>query len=82
MRGIIVGAVFALLLASVTAPTAAAQDASLEQCQALKDRIERYTALRRKGGSTRQMEGWKKQLRSAEEQFRDKDCRAYRRELR
>ena len=82
MKGVIAGVVFALLLAPVTAPPADAQDASLEQCQALKDRIERYTALRRKGGSASKMEGWKKQLRRAEEKFREQGCRAYRRELR
>lgn len=82
MRGIMGGVVFALLLAPVMAPTADAQEASLEQCQALKDRIERYTALRRKGGSAARMEGWRKQLRSAEEKFSEKGCRAYRRELR
>ena len=81
MRGIIAGTVCALLLAAAT-PPAGARDASLEQCQALKDRIERYTALRRKGGSTSKMEGWRKQLRSAEEKFREKGCHAYRRELR
>ncbi len=82
MRGVIVGFVFTLLLAPVMAPPAVAQDASLEQCQALKDRIERYTALRRKGGSTSKMESWRKQLRRAEEKFREQRCRAHRRELR
>lgn len=82
MRGIIAGTVFTLLLVQVTALPAGAQDGSLEQCQALKDRVERYTALRRKGSSASKMEGWKKQLRSAEEKFREKGCRAYRRELR
>ena len=82
MRGIIAGALFTLLLASVVVQPVAAQEASLEQCQALNDRIERYTALRRKGGSASKMEGWKKQLRKAEEKFREKGCRAYRRELR
>lgn len=81
MRGIIAGTLFTLLLAPAAVPPTAAQDASLEQCQSLNDRIERYTALRRKGGSASKMEGWKKQLRRAEEKFREKGCRAYRREL-
>lgn len=83
MRGRIriAGAIFTLLLAPGMAAPTGAQEASLAQCQALKDRIERYTAQRRKGGSARQMEGWKEQLRRAEAQFEEKDCRAYRREL-
>ena len=81
MRGAIVGALLVLLLAPVAAPLAGEED-ELKQCQALQDRIKRYTALRRKGGSTSKMEGWRKQLRSAEEKFREQGCRAYRRELR
>lgn len=82
MKRIVVSIALALLLAPVTARATGAEEASLAQCQALKDRIERYTALRRKGGSAARMEGWRKQLRSAEEKFSEKGCRAYRRELR
>jgi len=81
MRVTIAGLLVALLLAPGMAPTAAAQEASLEQCQALKDRVRRYTALRRLGGTARQMESWREQLRRAETAFREKGCRAYRREL-
>jgi len=81
MRGTISGVLVALLLAPGMAPTAGAQEASLEQCQALKDRIHRYTALRRLGGTARQMESWREQLRKAEAKFSEKGCRAYRRKL-
>jgi len=82
MREAIAGAMLALLLAFGGAlPAAAEEEASLEQCQALANRIHRYTALRRLGGTARQMEGWREQLRRAETAFREKDCRAYRREL-
>ena len=81
MRKTITGVMFALLLApGMTAP-AGAQEASLAQCQALKDRVERYTAQRRSGGTASRMQGWKEQLRKAEAQFGEKGCRAYRREL-
>tara|TARA_B100001540_G_scaffold296839_1_gene298888 strand:- start:8381 stop:8629 length:249 start_codon:yes stop_codon:yes gene_type:complete len=76
------GLAVGLALALAAASPASAQEASLQQCQSLKERIERYTALRRKGGSASRMEGWKKQLRKAEARFRELDCRAYGRELR
>jgi hypothetical protein len=81
MRRTIAGVTLTLLLAPGMASPVGAQEASLAQCQALKDRIDRYTALRRHGGTASQMEGWKKQLRRAEATFREKECRAYRREL-
>jgi len=81
MREAIAGAMLALLLAFGGALPAAEEEASLEQCQALADRVHRYTALRRLGGSARQMESWREQLRKAERAFREKGCRAYRREL-
>ena len=81
MKKTITGVMLTLLLApGMTAP-AGAQEASLAQCQALKDRVERYTALRRKGGSGSRMESWRKQLREAEATFGERGCRAYRREL-
>ena len=81
MRERIASVILALLLAPGMAMSAGAQEASLAQCQALKDRIERYTAQRRKGGSASQMGNWRKKLRAAEEQFGEKGCREYRREL-
>jgi hypothetical protein len=70
-----------MLLAPGSAPPGRAQEASLAQCQALQDRMARYTALRRKGGSASQMESWRNQLRKAEAKFSEKGCRGYRREL-
>jgi len=71
-----------LALSALTAVPADAGEASLEECRALKDRIDRYTSLRRMGGSASQMNGWKKQLRKYEARFRDLDCSEFRRELR
>lgn len=71
-----------LLLALAIATPAIAQSVTPAKCQSIKDRIERYTALRRKGGSANQMQQWKAQLRASEEQFRRQDCKDYRRKLR
>lgn len=74
----------ALLLALlITTPAAAKpeQTPALAKCQATKDRIERYTSQRRKGGSASQMQQWKEQLRASEEQFRRLECKDYRRKL-
>ncbi|MDZ7784230.1 MAG: hypothetical protein U5K56_15265 [Halioglobus sp.] len=71
-----------LALSALTTAPAVAGEASLEECRALKERIDHYTSLRRMGGSASQMNEWKKQRRRAEKQFRDKGCNDYRRELR
>lgn len=82
MRILIAHTVAALLLPLADPSPAAAQTASLERCQDLRDRIERYGDLRRKGGPGGQMDRWKRALREAEAEFRDKGCEAYRHELR
>lgn len=74
-------AVAVLLLTLMIATPAAAETANVAKCQAIKDRIERYTSLRRKGGSASQMQAWKEQLRSSDEQFRRLECRDHRRKL-
>jgi len=81
MNTLTTGAAAVLLLALGIPPPAISQTAALEKCQALKDRIEQYTGLRRAGGSARQMETWKKPLRRSEEQFHEHKCRKYGRKL-
>jgi hypothetical protein len=81
MNKIATGAAAILLLAIGIPPAANSQTASLEKCQALKDRIENYTRLRRAGGSAHQMETWKEQLRRCEDRFHEYGCRKYRRKL-
>lgn len=74
-----------LLLSLLVAPPLAAKpspSAQVTKCQALKDRVERYTVQRRRGGSASQMQQWKDQLRAAEEQFSRLECRDVRRKLR
>ena len=65
----------------VAEPAKTAKTATLAKCQTLKDRTERYTALRRKGGNAIQMQQWKEQLRASEEQFRRLECKSLRRKL-
>ena len=74
------GAIF-MLVFMVAAPVAA-KTATVDKCQTVKDRIERYTVMRRKGGSAIQMQKWKDQLRATEEQFRRLECKDHRRKLR
>ena len=70
-----------LLTAAVVLP-AGAQTASLAQCQQLRERIDHYTDLRRKGGNASAMARWKKKLRGYEADFRRFDCIDYGSELR
>lgn len=74
-------AVAILLLALMTAGPAHAETATIAKCQTLKDRIERYTSMRRKGGSASQMQQWKEQIRASEQQFRRFECKDHRRKL-
>ena len=52
-----------------------AQNLSLNSCQELKNNIERYEGLRKKGGSNNQMKHWRKQGRENEEKFKHFSCR-------
>ncbi len=54
---------------------------TLKECQKIKDRIERYTNLRRAGGSGRQMSGWQKKRNYYKEQYSEKDCMRHRNHL-
>ena len=82
MRAGIAGVLLALTLSIDGLVPPGAWGAPPEDCQALKDKVDHYTALRRRGGSASEMEGWKKQLRKASAEFRREGCREYLRELR
>jgi hypothetical protein len=66
-----------LAFTAIAAVPAQAQTESVQQCQALKDRIDHYNRLRRGGGSASQMEGWKMQRRKNETKFRRAECGRY-----
>jgi hypothetical protein len=73
-------AVIALLGPSGALPAQATL--SLEACQRLQAKIERYESLRRAGGSHEQMQAWKRSRNAARQAFIDGGCRRFRYELR
>jgi hypothetical protein len=64
-----------------TAAYAGHERGTLKQCQKIKDRIEKYTNLRRAGGTGRQMNGWQKKRNYYKEQYAEKDCMRHRNHL-
>jgi len=70
-----------LLSVSLFSSICFAQQASLVQCQSLKQSIEKYQHLRRKGGKATVMERWKDRLRYNTAQFRASQCQKYKRQL-
>lgn len=70
-----------LLLALLPGPQAAAGEASLAQCQRLKDRVEHYTVKRRGGGSNSQMRAWKRARQESQAEFKRYRCKRYSRQL-
>ena len=63
------------------AHSASAQEISLSDCQNLKDRIEQYDALRKRGASAQQMESWKRSREDLKDKFRRNHCRKWGSEL-
>lgn len=59
----------------------AASDPNLGQCQHIKNQIERYTNLKRKGGSKNQMQHWQKSRNEYKKQYADQGCRSIRHKL-
>ena len=58
-----------------------AKDSELARCQKLQKEIEKYTELRRAGGSGSQMDAWKRARREKEKALRNASCRDYSWEL-
>ena len=63
-----------LISALLCVPVAGGEEASLEQCQRLKERIGKYSELRRGGGSGAKMAAWKRSRSEAEASYRDYNC--------
>jgi hypothetical protein len=64
-----------ILTAALSCPGGAhARDGSPEQCRRLQERIERYTELRRSGGTAAQMASWRRSRSEAEAAYRDYNC--------
>ncbi|EAQ97857.1 hypothetical protein [Congregibacter litoralis] len=47
---------------------------AIEECKALKERIEDYDDLRKEGGSASQMDRWRRARNELEAEFHDKNC--------
>lgn len=58
-----------------------AKDASLVSCQSLKEHIEHYDNLRKKGGSAKQMEKWKVEREKYKKKYKRGNCKRWRKEL-
>lgn len=61
--------------------SAHAQEGSLSSCQSIKDRIDYYQSLRRKGGTAQQMETWKKYKKREQKKFSRMNCKKWRSKL-
>ncbi len=64
-----------------SAPTSAREQGSLERCQNIKNQIERYTHLRRSGGTARSMEQWKQGRDQYNELYTELNCIKWRNKL-
>ncbi len=69
-----------LIVLSSTMSRADAQ-ASLQQCQYVRDKIKYYTDLKRAGGSASQMAFWHRKRNDYKAQFSDYHCTKYRNKL-
>ncbi|MEH6519151.1 MAG: hypothetical protein V7742_20925 [Halioglobus sp.] len=79
---VIHAAVLATVIASAfMSPVSQAQKITVEECQKLKDKIERYDNQRRAGGSGKQMDAWKRSRRESEQVYSKSDCWRYGRKL-
>ena len=58
-----------------------AGEASPEQCERLRERIEKYDSLRRGGGSGSQMAAWKRAREAAKKAYRKHRCHMLKRRM-
>ena len=74
MRKLFYPTPLSLAVALLFSGGAAARDGSPEQCRRLEERIDRYTELRRAGGSAAQMASWKRSRSEAKAAYREYNC--------
>ncbi len=67
----------AILLSATVILPVLAQSLTLGDCSRLREKIDSYDDLRRKGGSASQMASWKKSRAALQERFRNGDCRQH-----
>lgn len=73
---------FVLVLLVTGADSVNADDLSLDACRNIQEQIEYYDKLRKKGGSAQQMESWKQTREQYKAQFREGDCKRWKKQLR
>ncbi|KAA9129670.1 hypothetical protein F3N42_15000 [Marinihelvus fidelis] len=71
-----------LVLLSTGADSVSADDLGLDVCRNIQGQIEYYDKLRKKGGNAQQMESWKQTRERYKEQFREGNCKRWKKELR
>lgn len=72
---------FLSLLLTLPASQSYAKPGSLKQCQRVQDRIERYTHLRRAGGSAKKMASWQKKRNHYKDLYSKYHCSRFRNKL-
>ncbi len=73
---------FALVLFATGPVSVNADDLSLDACRNIQEQIEYYDNLRKRGGSAQQMESWKQTRERYKAQFREGDCKRWKKQLR
>ncbi len=69
------------LLLTLPASQSHAAPGSLKQCQRVQDQIEKYTHLRRAGGSAKKMASWQKKRNHYKDLYSEYHCSRFRNEL-
>ncbi|WP_210397414.1 hypothetical protein [Motiliproteus sediminis] len=69
------------LLSPASSAQTRSDKGSLKQCQSVKQRIDRYTAQRRHGGSRKQMQRWQALRNDYRQRYSQLDCKRYRQAL-
>ena len=70
-----------LLAATLPFSSVQAQEMTLQSCQYLQDEIDRYTKLRKRGGSSQEMEYWRQQRNVLKDKFAKHKCSVWGRKL-
>lgn len=76
------GAALCAGLLSLPSGANSASDEAFQRCRVLHGQIDRYTRLRRAGGSSVQMERWRQTRQKYEAEYRAKRCYRFGRRLR
>jgi hypothetical protein len=72
MRSVAVG-----VLCSFMSQYAQAEERSLQSCKWLKQEIEKYDQLRKRGGSAQEMERWRQTRDDLKRDFKGGDCKRW-----